>query len=243
MDRTLWTFGCSYTDDLKRMTKASLEFGGSPFYDYKIWKGYIPESWPTLLSEKLESNLQNQGKGSASNDHILRSFMENFSKIRTDDIVIIGWTHIVRFPWVVDDDDNGHEFIDVNPVFSTEQLSEKTKNEILVNRTYLPWQRDLLIKINFIKFLCEKNQINLYFWTSCHDTFDYLHKMNNTQNFITYENWDNIFQYIYSDIHNQLTMIKTETNYEIHDSHLGEIGHKMKAQLFYEFISNNKDII
>ena len=78
-ERTLWTFGCSFTDDLYRMTCEDKKEPDSPdttFQLYEKWKGYIPKSWPTLLSDKLNTKLRNYGKGSASNDTIYSIFME-----------------------------------------------------------------------------------------------------------------------------------------------------------------------
>jgi hypothetical protein len=36
--------------------------------------------------------------------------------------------------------------------------------------------------------------------------------------------------------------ITTETNSEINDYHLGENGHKIQSELFYDYITNNQTI-
>jgi hypothetical protein len=70
---TLFTFGCSFTEDFERVietTKYSDFIPAQRRYVENHLNGRIPKSWPQLLSEKLDLYLKNYGVGGMSNYHI-----------------------------------------------------------------------------------------------------------------------------------------------------------------------------
>jgi hypothetical protein len=53
------------------------------------------QAWPTLLANKLNKNLVNEGRGGAGNDFIVKKTIQAIAKYRPE-IVIIAWTSFGR---------------------------------------------------------------------------------------------------------------------------------------------------
>ena len=56
---TLYTFGCSFTEDFRHFFESKFDTLRKNYIVNHL-KGYVPESWPELLSKKLNMNLVNR---------------------------------------------------------------------------------------------------------------------------------------------------------------------------------------
>lgn len=238
----LYTFGCSLTD----------EFGE----DYKNYrKDTLPDIWPKILSKLLNENLINLGKSASSNYTIFRKFISVSEKIDKNDTLIFGWTNILRYPFV----NHLNEFVDILPNnYNDKKLkispSLETHEEILLNRDSIFWVFEILDFIKFINLFCEKVNCKVYHWTSDDEITKFIYKNNpdliNKLNFILVDELkhdklfsSNMFDYLCDPKHyggNSNAKIVEETNGLINDHHLGENGHKVQADLFYEYIVSHR---
>ena len=233
---SLYTFGCSLTDEF-----------GQEYKNYR--KDTLPDIWPTILSKLLNENLINLGKSASSNYSIFRRFISVSEKIKQNDILIFGWTSILRYQFI----DHLNQLVDILPNDESKLTpSSKTHEEILLNRDSILWVYEILDYIKLINLFCEKINCRVYHWTSDDEITKFVYK-NNTElvdklNFISidelkYDNLycANMFDYLCNPKHyggNSVAKIIEETDNLIDDHHLGEKGHKVQAELFYEHIKN-----
>lgn len=238
---TLFTFGCSYTEDFERVvetTKNSNFIPAQRRYIEKHLGGRIPKSWPQLLSEKLGFELKNYGVGGMCNYQIFEEICEHSDEFKNDDIVIVGWTHITRFRWAFNNGGWSSIFSDFTETTS-ELMSKITHSEILVNRTRKSFVNELYQYQKLIEQFCKLLGVELYFWSSDDNIIYKENKQFITEkkyllnNLISHTN--NVFNIIQK---NDGKTINEETNGEIPDNHLGESGHKVQAELFYNHIKN-----
>ena len=132
----LFTFGCSYTEGF------SDEYSQSDVYlEYKKFRGgNFPKSWPQILSEKLGMEPHNYGEGASGNQQIFNTFCIKCREFNEGDIVIIGWSFPERYRIAIDD----NSWLKLGPGLApAEYISQKTHEEILVNRTLKPYKDEL----------------------------------------------------------------------------------------------------
>jgi hypothetical protein len=243
---TLWTFGCSFTDDLERMTLIDEKIRNNSnhnraeftFPRYKDLKGYVPNSWPTLLSEKLDMNLKNKGRGGSSNATIFHEIMKQFEFMNQNDMVIYQFSNVTRFRWA---DDKNNEFKDICVSFpysnidSHLNLSSQTKDEIHYNLSKKSWLDDIKVQLDFLKEICQIKKINFFYWTSCGEIWNFLKDIEDQSNHI--ELYSN--SWVFADLLNYpKSTIRDETDGQINDIHMGEFGHIKQSESFYNFIKS-----
>ena len=162
--KKFWTFGDSFC----------YENGG---WDnrYFTWKGYVPKTHHDIISENFnfkQINLSNPGD---CNDTIFENFMKNIKNIHQDDIIQFGWVALERFRLATA---NG-KWSRIMPAVSFnyiegidgkfENISQKTIEEILINRTNPIYRKELMNKIEFINSILPKNKIIHWTWS---DSFE-----------------------------------------------------------------------
>ena len=142
---TLWTFGDSFTEGHGCRIEDD--------YYKNYWKpGY--NIWPVWLSELLDVNLINCGRGGYSNDMIFDSIIDNWLQIKKNDYVFIGFTYPHRFDVPIDNKLKSivHDFKDAN--LKKEEIETIinfqhyfSDNILYKNRQYkrLNWVKELLI--------------------------------------------------------------------------------------------------
>jgi hypothetical protein len=159
--KTLWTFGCSFTAEYYPVDH---KFIRSHYDDYKDWRGgTLPDVWPTLLGKKLNLEVKNMAFGGDSNYSIFDQFLNVVDLIREGDMVIFGWTHVVRFQAANPDSRNGfNQILPSITDYPETGLSIKTVEEILVNRSNSIWIKEVLNWIKFINLYMEKSKINIF---------------------------------------------------------------------------------
>ena len=254
----LWTFGCSFTAEYDPIDYIHPPYENN-FDKYRTFKGgEFPKTWPNILAEKIGYEIMNCALGGASNYHIFNQFMDVCELIEKDDILIFGWTQLGRFIAVNTVQNlisqvlpNGAEYDDLG-------MSKTTIEEILVNRTHPLWKTEVMNWIKFINVFVEKIGVEAYHWSSDDRIFDAQNKeVFNDNKFIVVRDPGAIESQIYVDKHNmmwylthqdhnggtQKGKIMDETNYEIMDGHMGELGHKVQFEMFYDHISNVSKIL
>ena len=124
-------------------------------------------------------------------------------------------------------------------------LSNRTIEEILINRTNPLWLGEVVDWIKFINLYTSKSKINIFHWTSDNRIF------NKESDFIDYKKFivvmdepksTGIITYLsLPKFHNnkKIAKIIQETNGVIDDCHFGEYGHKVQSDFFYEHIKEN----
>lgn len=232
---SLYTFGCSLTD----------EFGEDCV---KFRDNNLPDIWPKILSKLLNEELVNLGKFANSNYSIFRSFISVSEKINKNDVLIFGWTSILRYQFV----NHLNQLVNILPNNYNDKTlkitpSLKTHEEILLNRDNIFWVYEILDYIKLINLFCEKINCRVYHWTSDDEITKFVYKNNSELiqklNFIPVDelkyNYSNMFDYFCDPKHysgNNVAKIINETNNLINDHHLGEFGHKKQSDYFFKHI-------
>jgi hypothetical protein len=147
----IYVFGDSFSEDTKKETKSS-------YIDrYFKYKGREVKFYTDLLSENLNQPIKNFSRGGMCNDFMFLEFMKNYKDIRSNDIVIFGWSNIQRFLMP----NNGLWFSNLH---GFKKLSQETQDEITIMRSDpLFVQRQLEI-IDFINN-CLSDGITTIHWT------------------------------------------------------------------------------
>jgi hypothetical protein len=230
---TLWIFGCSYSAEYTHRGVISKNF--QQYKDYR--NGILPDVWGKILSNKLGYDYTNCADGGVGNDFIFEQVCKNSENFKKDDILIIQWSYMDRFRWVVD---NQWQHFTSNTKIPF--ISQEFCDETFVTRTH-----DLSIKTIFefekiIEVLAKAIGFNVYFWTG-----DYLiselipkdKKLDKKYIGCKYINPNGtIFDKILFKRNGK--RIFEETNNSVDDNHFGESAHKIMAELFYEHIKENQ---
>lgn len=242
MKNTLWTFGCSFTADWHPL-------GNTPpnNYDkYKIWRGgTLPKVWPTILGECIGYNVKNLGKGASSNDMIFKTLCHNVSDIKKGDIVVVGWTSMLRALFA-------NKYTEqLQDILVAQEYPEFDKNFLdyyFVNRSEFAWIEQVYSYIEIINELAKHKEFKVFYWTSDKNIFEYIFEnfndIDNTQ-FIfnrTLKNYCLIHYTTYLNKYGFKTKIIDETKGSVEDCHNGEIGHKIQAKIIYNHLKKYGNI-
>jgi hypothetical protein len=208
MNNTLWTFGDSYTAPFKNSDWTER---------YTKWKGYIPKVYGDIISENLGMELRNLAAGGLDNYSIFQIICDTANKIKPDDIIIIGWSNIIRFR-VADDIGKWQvirSYYGINSEYiKLSDISDRTLNEIMVNRENDLFLGEVCSWIKLLDYTFSKNKI--IHWSPFHL---------------------NISKY-YMDCRKCET-ITTETNGEITDGHYSEAGQVLLSEFLMEIINDS----
>ncbi len=242
--KTLWVFGCSFTAEYHPVGDVNHR---SNYDDYKDWRGGdLPKVWPTVLGEMMNYDVKNCGEGGAANQTIFWKFIDEHKNFKKGDLIIIGWTSLLRF--VAYNERDGHmnnilpSFINTN---GTHIFSDQTLIEVFDNRSKPAWNEELWRWVSLINTFCRRSDIKILHWNSDSAFFhkDYINN-NEVSNFITTPDGDlDVFEFarrLYSD--GKHTM-EYETSGDVKDLHSGELGHLSHAKYFYDFIKKRESLI
>jgi len=234
----LWTFGCSFTADFYPVGYKHIS---STYDEYKKFKGgTLPDVWPTILGKKLNYNVRNCAIGGSSNYNILKQFINVIDNINDGDILIFGWTQLVRFCAV---NELEYRMIEMLPRQSYDVnvgYSKTTIDEILVNRSHPLWAEEIQNWIKFINDYCRLKNVEVFHWNSDTFIFDMDSKFIDDKKYIlppkeNHLKTTSMIHYFSYSLGSPLT-IKQETENKVNDLHLGEIGHIKQAEYFYNHI-------
>ena len=208
--QTLWIFGDSFS------TPFDNKIVGQWATEYCNWKGYIPKHFGDIIGNELGVDVKHFGIGGIDNDTIFETILKQVPNIRKGDMVIIGWSNVLRFRLV----DSDGKFKTIVPNFIDDALkcfdniSKSTIEEIVVNRTHHLYKGELYTKVEFLNFLFK--DMKLIQWTP----------------FL----WDGIRILGFKHINT----ILMETNGEIEDGHYSEIGHVEISKKFIDMLNDDK---
>jgi hypothetical protein len=231
---TLFTFGCSYTQNYKdNKIKSYDEY-------YKFKGNSFPPVWGEILSDKLNFNLKNYGVGGGGNDVIFRNFCNHINEIEKDDIVIIQWSYVHRYQWVNYKRDSWENF-GAGWLGISNCISENTHEEISYNRTHSLYVDQVYEWMKMIDRISNLVGFKVYYWSGCARLLyplDNEEKQNRKYLLgnLTIPQYETIFYEVF-----KLggKTIKVETNNLIDDLHFGESAHKIMGELFYNHITNH----
>jgi hypothetical protein len=188
----LWVFGDSFSTPFDR------------YPQYCEFKGYTPKSYYEIVAEKYNMDIECHALGGADNRSIVDSLVPHLENIKSNDIIIIGWTDWYRTRIVGDDGrweclNPGH----VNqPTVNFKNFSIKSIKELIFNRENVKYIHEMNDLIKLIKFTFRDNIVVDWCWID----------------------EDNQLNCSIPHVGRQKT-IKEETNDLIWDYHWGEEGH------------------
>jgi len=231
MKNKLYIFGCSYS--------SCFEMAGIN-KEYHIYKNGWPKSWSEILSEKLNTTVVKKAKGGFGNDAIFDEFCIQSDKIKKNDIVIIGWSYLNRFRVptflneVTDSSELSTIWDNISIHSTTPNFSKKTIEEISLSRNSILYEIEIHNRENLIREYSKSKGFKVYFWNASHpfeNENGYL-----LQNIERKTPHDTFIQFV---LRLGGSRIMEETNGMINDNHLGEMGHVIQANLFYNEIKLN----
>lgn len=261
MDRnknTLWTFGCSFTAEYEPIDGLYPPYKNN--YDrYREFRGgVLPPTWPNIVAKFMNYNVMNCAYGGSSNYNILMQFSNVSNLIKRGDILIFGWTKLTRFIAANFAENIFNNVLPVGANYQDLGMSQTTIDEILVNRTHEIWKQEIHSWISIITTLCKNIGAEDYHWSSDENVFngESGHILTDPK-YIIVRDKAALDNNLYVDKHNmmwylthqdhyggiQRGKIMDETNYEIMDGHMGEFGHQLQAEIFFEHILDNSKII
>jgi hypothetical protein len=203
---TLWTFGDSLT------APYSEEYDWSK--EYIKWKGYTPNVYGKIISEKLNLDLINLGVGGSDNYSIFQSFCDVSDKIKNDDVVIFGWSSPIRFR------------IAMNESRWQIFLPNYTKNNLKIDGISVNTIKETIINRESIKFAEEVNS-----WIKLID---------HTLKDVTHVHWTTFDDRIDAHMVTGLENIRKETNGLIDDGHFSERGQIQLSELLITYFSKGR---
>lgn len=207
--KTVWIFGDSFStlyDD------NSIETWSVP---YCKWKGYIPKTFGNIISENYNIELRSLSKGGLDNDSIFELIYNSAPLIKEDDIIIIGWSSKERYRLAGEDD----KWVSIIPNYNTNMstltnVSVKTLDEVLYNRTLPLHVNEFIDRRNFINWLFRNNK--LIQWTPFRHQYSFLLGFSGTGT------------------------IGEETKNEVNDGHYSEKGHMELSNKFMDLINDDE---
>lgn len=209
MKPNLWTFGDSLTEGFTNNEDWSR--------DYIEFKGYKPKVYGEIISEKLDLNLKNLGKGGSDNYSIFQSFCDVSAEVGKNDFLIFGWSSPLRFRLV----DNTSNWLSIIPNFKYTssqfyKISQNTIDEILVNRNNYKFCEEVNNWIKLINNFLNQNKI--VHWTSFNKNLN-AHYITNLEN------------------------IEMDTQSQIKDKHFSEKGQLQLSEILLKIDTKNKNLL
>lgn len=220
----LWIFGDSFSEPFSKAKSIPWKA------EYIQWKGYMPNCYGEIISDKLKLQHINLAIGGTDNYTILDSIINVLNPIDSADIIIIGWSSTLRFRLVNTNNtfntilplrvDNG---VKLNKEVFPLELSKSTLEELAVNRDNLIYIDELNNYIKLLNFAFPNNKI-IHWSPFLRQEKDGL--LNTRSNSIS-----NL---------NHLERVTEETSGKIDDYHYSENGHIVLAEEFLNIIKNYK---
>jgi hypothetical protein len=211
----IFVFGCSHSSIHGENTSNEL------IKKYKNLRNDVfPKTWSELLAESMNHELINLASWGQDNYTIFNHFCGLINQIKKDDIVFIGWTETNRFRLF---SEKLNRFLSLNAWSiennDIEHISQKTINEILINRRNHNWAEEVHNWIKLINKLSELVGFKVIHWSFYGIFSEY-----------------NILDEL---MYQGLETIHDETNGIVNDRyHLGEKGHKVQCDYFKGVLNN-----
>jgi hypothetical protein len=245
---TLYTFGCSFTEDFTHFVDIDvLNYNTRTEYIHKFCEGNPPDTWTDVLGKLLKYNTINLGALNASksdltptisgnsNESIFNNFCHVVNHINHGDIVIIQWSFIERFQWA---DESYKRMVTILPNQYPNNKSD-VFDEIVINKSHDLWIDELFIKEKLINECANAKGFKVFYWSIddkiYNRKYDIVKNKNNYLLLNKLNGKNSILDLIYNNGGNAITF---ETNNEIVDSHFGKSAHMVLGELIYNDIRN-----
>lgn len=223
---TVWAFGDSMT---KYFGQGA--YGENP---YERWLGREAKHACDIVGEHFSYEVINKGEPGSSPNQIFSDFLKEHKNIKTGDIVIIGWSPIMRYRIAKNNDGKYGKLIvwaQIWPAGFTPSLekscidgtylTEEVANHLILNRYEFRhlYSEEINEWISFIKEWAELKGVRIVIWSWCDKNFGGEHSIN-------------------LDIpERKRTDISKETNKIVNDGHYGEIGMRELADEIIEYLN------
>ena len=208
MSVKLWCFGDSFTERYNQNVDWCKQ--------YINFKGYYPKVYCDFIGDNLNVESENLGEGGSDNYTIFGAICKNVHRIKENDIVIIGWSSVIRFRLA---NKNGGwvkfipEMITDYHISHHTNVLRSTVEDILINRDNQVFYNEVNGWIHFINTTLKNNKV--IHWTPFRD--------NDRLNVYKFE---------------EFQTIKMETKI-INDNHYSENGHKKLSTILTNLLSKN----
>ena len=239
MMNTLYTFGCSYSEDFENISE-TLHNGKKPAqlrYVDEILGGIKPPTWSKVLGNLLNYEVINKAQGGSSNPQIFENICKLSNEFKKNDIVIVQWTKNNRFRWA-----GKTQWIPLLPNnyhHSNFDISQITFEELLVSRSHKLHRDEIYSFQNIINSLSDAVGFQVFYFAM--DDKLLLELPKNYRHLLSeYFDYNKDINIITIFEKNGVTTVTQESNGLITDGHYGKIGHQRIAQLFYDHIKNIK---
>jgi hypothetical protein len=242
----LYTFGCSFTEDFEPFYEKH-KYNMRTDYIHDFHNGKIPKSWTELLAKKLNKEFAVYGavncdlkfteKYGNSNTSIFFNFIRLVNEIKQNDLVIIEWTFLERFIWY-------HEMINgftsVLPnQYPPDGLSSDFFDQIIYNKSNINWYLEIKNYQKIINELALAKGFEVYYWSIDDRYYQYfVDEIKLSKQYLLNDIIIKPFYFLATIKLNGGKTIEDETDGKIRDTHFGETGHQVIADLFYKHIVN-----
>jgi hypothetical protein len=213
----LYVFGCSFSSVFDQ--KSLLNPAMKSYHEFR--GGNFPLTWSEILSEDLGFELVNFAHPGFDNYSIFESFCKVSDKINSEDIVIIGWSQVLRFRLY---SKMLNKLKSVN-VWQTSRnvdldIPKQTLDEVIVNRDNQLWIDEVYHWMKLINLSSKLVKFRLHYWSF----------------FVEFPEF-----YIINELLDLgAKYISHETNNKVDDNHFGEKGHQVQAEYFKNIILEKK---
>lgn len=207
MKNKLWVFGCSL----------STGFGGHAYHiDYN-------NTWPKILADKLELELDNSAHAGQCNWVSILQFIDKRDEIQKGDIVVFEFTFFDRYNIYP----TRAQLIDLESFFIQHKhdLNEVAQQYKDINFKWFGKQ---------VYNWCKENQIPIYLWSTEGKIHSDFNRYLELYEFIPAPNNDQYsFYYLWQDDTPEQHIINSNGDV---DKHFNELGHKRMANHIFEHI-------
>jgi hypothetical protein len=220
MDKpNLWVFGDSFSVPFHKMGNDC---------QYLTYQENVPKIYSEIISDKLNYNLKDMSVGGCSNYTIFHTFIKVIDLIGPDDILIFGWTQVIRFR-VASKINNFYDvLIAVAPQMSDmTDFSINVLNQLNINHSEKSIYFDELCDfIKIINKITSKNKTLHWTWVEPTKQID-----------IDVNQYEKKYYELLVPFKKYKT-VRQETNNKIDDFHYGGDGHNDLANDLLEKLKN-----
>lgn len=159
----LWIFGDSYSEPFTQVL-GGIHLGWKK--NYIKFLGHIPKVFGDIVAEELNLELVNTNlKGEPSDNTIILSrIINNIDNIKDGDVISVGWTTISRFR-VANSKSRRWDVINPgHPVDNHPDMSQRTFEEIGVNRTNELYFNELCEWTEMVEKTFKNNHVIQWTW-------------------------------------------------------------------------------
>jgi hypothetical protein len=216
--KKLWVFGDSNSEGYNEQYHWV-----TPYLEHK---GYKPKWWSELVSEELGMELLNRAKGGTDNYTIFESVCKEVNNIKTNDVIVIGWSSILRNRIIIDAFEKD-TFLTIvpNSEYHYDYFCNQCIQEMVVNRDSQLYVDEVMNWMKLIRKAFTNNKV------LCFSSWpEFLNEKN-----IINGNW-------WKHGHHIMT-IDAETNGKLNDGHFSEAGCRVLADILKQCIESNDKLI